>query len=88
MLLIQVKVMPKEVETDLQKIKEKAKEIIESFNQKLLKDEIQPIAFGLNALILILTWPDNKGPDELEKKLSEIEGVNSAEITDVRRAIG
>ncbi len=80
--------MPKAVETDLQKIKEKARKVVESFNQKILKDEIQPIAFGLNALLIILTWPDNQGPDELEAKLSKIKEVNSAEIIDVRKAIG
>lgn len=88
MLLIQIKIMPVSVETNIEKIAEKAKEIIESLGQKILKQEKQPIAFGLNALLLILSWPDNKGPDELEEKIKAIENVKSAEIVDVRKAIG
>jgi len=88
MLLIQIKIMPVSIETDLEKIKEKAKEIIESYKEKALKTEIQPIAFGLNALLIILSWPDNKSADELEEKIKAIENVKSAEIVDIRKAIG
>lgn len=88
MLLVQIKIMPASVETDLEKIKAKAKEIVEGYEQKILKDEIQPIAFGLNALLLIISWPDDKGADELEEKIAQLDEVKSANIVDVRRAIG
>lgn len=88
MLLIQIKIMPINPEVDLKKIEEKAKEIVTGFGQKVLKTEIQPVAFGLNALLIILSWPDDKAPDELEEKMKAIENVNSAEIVDVRKAIG
>ena len=80
--------MPASLEVDLEKVKEKAKEIIESYDQKLLKDETEPIAFGLNALMLFSTWPDDKGADELEEKIDALEEVKSASIVDVRKAIG
>lgn len=80
--------MPINPEVDLKKIEEKAKEIVTGFGQKVLKTEIQPVAFGLNALLIILSWPDDKAPDELEEKMKAIENVNSAEIVDVRKAIG
>lgn len=88
MLLIQIKIMPTSPEVNMGAIKEKAKKIVESYGERILKEEIQPIAFGLNALLIILTWPDNKNADELEEKLNAIEEVNSAEIVDVRKAIG
>ena len=88
MLLIQVKIMPASPQSDLKMVKESAERIISKHGQKLLKDEMQPIAFGINALLLIFTWPDDESPDKLEQELSELEDTNSAEIVDVRRAIG
>jgi len=88
MLLIQIKIMPISPEVDLDKVKEKAKALVEGYGQKILKDETEPIAFGLNALLLIISWPDDKSADELEEKIAKIEEVKSANIVDVRRAIG
>jgi len=80
--------MPESPQSDLGEVKKNAEHIIEKHGQKLLKEEIQPIAFGLNALLLIFTWPDNESPDVLEQELSALSDINSAEIVDVRRAIG
>ena len=80
--------MPTSPEVDLNKLKEQAKGIIEGYDQKLLKDEIEPIAFGINALILFITWPDDKSADELEEKIDALDEVTSARIIDVRKAIG
>lgn len=88
MLLVQVKIMPESPQSNLDEIKKNAERIIAKHGQKLLKDEVQPIAFGINALVLIFTWPDNESPDALEQELSALDGINSAEIVDVRRAIG
>jgi len=88
MLLLKIKIMPSSPETDLNKLKEAAKGIIEEYGQKLLKDEIEPIAFGISALMLFASWPDDKGADELEEKIAALEEVNSATIVDVRKAIG
>ena len=49
----------------------------------------ESIGFGLKALKIIFVMDENKGsPDPVAEKISEMEGVNSAEITDVRRALG
>lgn len=80
MLIMKVKIMPDSPQTDLNKIKTEATKIFDSMGGKLHKSEEEPIAFGLKALIITATWPEDKGSAELEEKLSKIKDVNSAEI--------
>lgn len=85
-----VKIMPESPEVNLNKIEELAKERIADFAGKgETKTEIEPIAFGLKALKIIFVMDENKGsPDPVAEEIAKIDGVNSAEISDVRRAIG
>ncbi len=80
--------MPTSPSVDIAKIKKNAEKVLGSYKQKILNEEIQPIAFGLNALMLTVSWPDDKSADELEGRLSKIKDINSVQIVDVRRAIG
>lgn len=82
--------MPENPNVDLNSIESQAKkEIIDFSNAKEFKAQIEPIAFGLKALNIIFVMDENIGTtDRLEKKISEIGGVESVEVTDVRRAIG
>ena len=50
--------------------------------------EIQPIAFGLKALIVTFGWSEEKELEEVEGKLGKVKNVNSVQIIDIRRAIG
>lgn len=84
-----IKVMPESPETDLKAIEVKAKKFITQFGAELGKTEIHPVAFGLNALHLFIITPEEKGSIEsLENQIATIEGVNSVDVIDVRRAIG
>ena len=75
--------------TDLGKIEEQANKMIKDFGGEPGKSEQKPIAFGLKALDIFFTMPEDRGSTEsLEKQISEVEGVQSAEVTDVRRAVG
>ncbi len=85
-IAIQLKVMPESVNTDLEKIKEKIKEKLEK--AKNIKIEEKEIAFGLKSLEVVIAWPENEDTDEVENKVSEIRGVSSANIEDIRRAFG
>lgn len=88
--IVTIKIMPEDPSIDLKKIEHQALKEIEHFAGKGdTKIEIEPIAFGLKA-IKITFIVDEKlgGPDVLERKIEEIEGVNSVETIDVRRAIG
>jgi elongation factor 1-beta len=88
-VIISMKVMPDSTEVDLEKVKEEAEILIKEFGGELGKFEIQPVAFGLNQLILIFVMDEAKGStDQLEENVAKINGAQSVEVTDVRRAIG
>ena len=85
-----IKIMPESPETDLFSIEKKAREKICQFSgNSQMKSEQEPIAFGLKALKITFVMEESKGyPDSLEEGIRSIEGVNSVETIDVRRAIG
>ena len=89
-VVITVKIMPDSPETDLAKLEEEAKKLIAEFaGEGDTKSEQVPVAFGLKALNIIFVMDESNGsPDPVAEKITQIEGVNSAEIVDVRRAIG
>lgn len=85
---IKIKIMPKSIETNLVQMEEEVKNRMEKNNVNNPQIEIQPIAFGLKALIVLFGWPEEKEFEEFEKDLKQIPGVNSIEILDMRRAFG
>jgi elongation factor 1-beta len=91
--VVTVKVMPSSPEVNLDEIKEKVQAVIREFTERDdpadQKVEVEPVAFGLKALKIIFTMDEAKGsPDAIEEKVKAIEGVQSFEVTDVRRAVG
>ena len=89
-VVITLRIMPQNPDIDLSKIEAEAKnEIILFCNSKEFKTQIEPIAFGLKALDILFVMDEGKGgTEELENKIIQIDGVESVEVTDVRRAIG
>lgn len=85
---VKIKLMPVSPDTNLEKIEKETKKIIESEDGKNPNFEKQPIAFGLNALIVLFAWPEEKELEELEEKIEKIENVKSVQVIDIRRAIG
>jgi len=85
---VKIKVMPESPTTDLKHVQKNIEELLTENNVKNPQFEIQPIAFGLKALILMFGWPEDREIENLEKKLQKIPGVSSIEIIDMRRAIG
>lgn len=86
--LVTIKIMPKSTEIDLGLVQERAKKItIENSGQKP-STKIEPVAFGLNAILLNFALDESKSIDNIENPLKEIEGVSSAEVVDFRRAFG
>lgn len=85
-----VKIMPESPEVDMQALKEKSIAIVREFvGDSEIRESIEPVAFGLNAIKIIYVFNEKLGnPDVVPEKLAELEFVNSAEIVDVRRAIG
>ena len=86
---IQFKIMPKNLEADLEELKTKIKEKIESFESGVFNEaKEEPIAFGLKALIVTIALSEDEEVDSVENAIKEIEGVSSVELIDYRRAIG
>lgn len=88
-VILTFKIMPESPDVDLSLVKQKASDMISEFGGEVGKSEEQPIAFGLKALLLFVVMDESKGStDSLEENLGKVEGVQSVEVTDVRRAIG
>lgn len=89
-VVVTLRIMPQNTDIDLSNLESDVKkEIVDFCNSKEFKTKIEPIAFGLKALNIIFVMDESKGSTEvLENKIAQIEGVESVEVTDVRRAIG
>lgn len=88
MLLLTLKIMPVSPSVKLDLLEGRLREVVLKFDSKVHKVEKEPVAFGLNALVFIVIWPDNRGSDELEKALLRVEEVGSVQVVDVRRGLG
>jgi len=88
--VVTVKIMPAAPETDLEALEKKAKvEIVKFAGEGETKTEIEPVAFGLKSLSIIFVMEESQGsPDPVAEAIDKFEEVNSAEISDVRRALG
>lgn len=85
---VKIKLMPSSPEIDLEEVEEKVKKILEKRGVQNPGFEKQPIAFGLNALVVLFAWPEEKELEDLETELKNIKNVNSVNVIDIRRAIG
>ncbi|MBU1201402.1 MAG: elongation factor 1-beta [Nanoarchaeota archaeon] len=88
--IVTIKIMPESPEIDLKSLETQAKEKITAFaGEGETRTEIEPIAFGLKAVKITFVMDEKLGsPDKVSEEISALEGVNSAEVVDVRRAIG
>lgn len=71
---IEFKIMPDSPEADLEEIKSEISKKI-----KIQDSRIEPIAFGLKALKIMIIVPDKETGD-IEGKLKEIKGVSEVEV--------
>lgn len=89
-VIITLKVMPESLNINLNLLGKKiTKEINRFAGNPEIKIQTEEVAFGLKSLKVIFVMEESLGSTEnLENKISQITGVNSVEIVDVRRAIG
>ena len=83
-----VKVMPESAEADLDQMQNSIKEGLEKEGAQNISFEVQPVAFGLKALMVKFAWPEEKNTEIVEETLRNIQGVSSVSIEDYRRAFG
>jgi len=88
-VIITLKIMPENPDTDLVSVQEKATKLIHEFGGAVGKVDVQAVAFGLKALNLLFIMDEDIGSTEsLEQEIAKLHGVNSVDVTDVRRAVG
>lgn len=87
-IAVKIKLMPKSPETDMKKLEREVIGLLDKEKVQNPSFDIQPIAFGLKALIVMFGWPEDKELEPLEEKFGKIKEVNSVEVLDIRRAIG
>ena len=85
---VKIKIMPDSPSANLNEIENHAEKLIIKEGGRIGKIERDPIAFGLNAILITFTWTEDADRDKLEEELRKIQHVNSAEIIDFRRAFG
>lgn len=88
-VIVTMEVMPDSPDINLEEIKAKAKQKIEE-KQGLVKTvEEKPVAFGLKAVVIVFVVDEKQGsPDPIAEWLETQEGITSAQITMVSRALG
>ncbi len=89
-VIVTLKLMPESPDVDMDTVAQKAEQVITDFSNSVeVRKDIQPVAFGLKSVSMTFVMDENKGgTEQLEEMLKQIEGVQSAETTDVRRAVG
>ncbi|AIG97451.1 elongation factor 1-beta [Archaeoglobus fulgidus] len=82
-VMMKIRVMPSDVDVDLNEVLEKIKNI-QMEGVEIRDSAIQPIAFGLKAIVLMAVMPDMEGiGDRYVEEIGKIEGVESVEIEDM-----
>ena len=85
---VKFKIMPSSPSTNLEKIKEKTKIVLEKHGGKNPSFVEEPIAFGLKAVIVLFAFSEEKSLDEIESLIAKIPDVSSVQMIDIRRAFG
>ncbi|WP_290596179.1 MULTISPECIES: elongation factor 1-beta [unclassified Archaeoglobus] len=82
-VVMKIRVMPSDVDVNLDEVLEKIKGI--QMEEVEVRDTaIQPIAFGLKAIVLMAVMPDAEGiGDRYIEEIGKIDGVESVEIEDM-----
>ncbi|MHA1751942.1 MAG: elongation factor 1-beta [Candidatus Helarchaeota archaeon] len=80
-VMVQLKVLPEDIDTDLEELLKKIGTILPE-DIGIYKYDIQPVAFGLKVLKLTVFMPENKegGPDSAVELIEKLEDVQRVEI--------
>lgn len=84
---LKIKIMP-ETADKIEAIKKNTEENLTKLGAKNISFELEPIAFGLKAIIATFAWPEQMDTEQAENAIKQVEGVSSLDIIDYRRAFG
>jgi len=85
-LVVRVRILPESIEEDLEKLVVRIGEELKAVGT-IINYKIEPIAFGLSAIIADFKIEERKGGTEpLEDKLKRVKGVSEIDVIAVSRA--
>lgn len=82
---VKIKIMPDSPSADLRGIEDSTKKIVEEAGGRNRNYEIEPIAFGLKAVIAFFEIPEDLPIEEIENSINEVEHVSSSQVIDMRK---
>lgn len=82
-----MKIMPESPATNMEKMEEEIKKLVERNNGRNREYSVEPVAFGLMSLMCFFEWPEEKELEQLEEAIKKIKDVSSMQILDMRRLI-
>lgn len=84
---VQLKIMPNGPDVDLKSLSNRITSQVADYG-RMYSCEVQPIAFGLKALLLTVLVEDKEGGTEaVEASISEIDEVESVQVVAVTRML-
>jgi len=80
------KIFPKDVESDLGKLRKEIERNLPA-NTSVYKYDEEPIAFGLTLLIAYILMPEEESGkiDDVERSIKELSDVSEVDVVSVRR---
>jgi len=85
-VLVSMKIFPTDITVDLNQLKQKIERSMPE-SSSVYKFAEEPIAFGLNALIVHILMPEEKSGEleKIENNLKSIEGISNVETFMMQR---
>jgi len=88
MTAVKIEAYPESPEISLEELKQKiSASLLEAGAVKINAIEEEPLAFGLNSLVITVSWPEQLETD-LALAATQVEGISSVKLIDYRRAFG
>ncbi|MDQ3883619.1 MAG: elongation factor 1-beta [Thermoproteota archaeon] len=84
-LVARIRILPAESDSNLENVVESIKKSVPQ-GMEMKNSSMEPIAFGLNAIIGDFLLDDAEGQmDKLEESIKNVEGVGEIEVTNISR---
>ncbi len=84
-VVITMKVLPDSPERNLEELRKQVEEKIKSEGGVLYKESIEPIAFGISAVVISFIMDEDKGSEGVLEAVRSIEGTGDVQISDMTR---
>ncbi len=84
-LVVRIRILPAEAESDLENVVESIKKSVPP-GMEMKSSAMEPIAFGLKAIVGDFLLDDAEGQmDKLEESIKSVDGVGEIEVTNISR---